>query len=195
MKLIDLLCLELSRLPGVGKRSAQRMAFHLLEQDGADRLIKVIQEAKARIKPCESCHNLTEETICGICSNPRRQNGQLCVVERVQDLLAMESSQTFSGQYFVLGGVLSPARGLGIAQLPFEKLWSTISDKSIHEVILALNSGFDSEATELYIRGHLQNNFPTITVSFLAKGLPAGGELEFLDRETIAKALEYRRGL
>lgn len=195
MKLLDLLVLELSRLPGLGRRSALRIAFHLLEREDIDGFLNLIREAKSRIHPCKECFNLTEDDLCGICSNPRRNERQLCVVERVQDLWALENSQTYQGRYFVLGGVLSPAKHIGPDRLPFDQLWNKFKENNVQELILALNTGVESDATAGFIRTQVLRSSPHVKISHIARGIPAGGELEFLDRETIAQAFEERRTL
>ncbi len=182
-------------LPGVGPRSAQRMAFHLLQQDrdGARRLAACLTEALERIGRCQSCRTLTENRICSRCSDPARDRGLLCVVETPADVLAIDQATVFKGLFFVLYGHLSPLDGIGPEDLGLDLLEQRLGEGEVREVILATNSTVEGEATAHYI-GELARRYG-ITVSRIAHGVPVGGELEYLDAGTLAYAFEGRRTL
>jgi recombination protein RecR len=184
---------ELGRLPGVGPKSAQRIAFHLIESDSdvALTLAQVIQEAKAKVRFCEDCGNVSEAEKCGICSDPRREVASLCVVEDSKDINSIERTREFRGLYHVLGGAISPIAGIGPDQLRIKDLMKRLANPEIKEVIIATNPNLEGEATATYLARLLGSM--EITVSKLASGLPVGGDLEYADDMTLGRAFEGRR--
>jgi recombination protein RecR len=186
---------ELGRLPGVGPKSAQRLAFHLLKLPVEDttRLTDVITEMKSRIRFCERCFNISEEQLCLICSDQRRDGTVLCVVEEARDIVAVERTGEFRGRYHVLGGAISPIDGVGPDQLRVTELLVRLEPESVAEVILATNPNIEGEATAMYLARLLG---PLgIVVTRIASGLPVGGDLEYADELTLGRALEGRRRL
>ena len=186
---------ELGRLPGVGPKSAQRLAFHLLKLPVEDttRLTDVITEMKLRIRFCERCFNISEEPLCLICSDQRRDGTVLCVVEEARDIVAVERTGEFRGRYHVLGGAISPIDGVGPDQLRVTELLGRLEPESVAEVILATNPNIEGEATAMYLARLLG---PLgIVVTRIASGLPVGGDLEYADELTLGRALEGRRRL
>jgi recombination protein RecR len=184
---------ELSRLPGVGPKSAQRIAFHLLQTDDDQpkRLAQVLLEVKERVRFCEVCYNVTEETRCNICRDVRRSQTTICVVEESKDVQAIERTREFRGLYHVLGGAISPIEGIGPDNLRIKELMSRLSDPNISEVIIATDPNLEGEATATYLTRMLS---PLgMTVSRLASGLPVGGDLEYADEVTLGRAFEGRR--
>ena len=184
---------ELGRLPGIGPKSAQRIAFHLLQADDDQpkRLAQVLLEVKERVRFCEVCGNVTEETKCNICRDTRRNRTAICVVEESKDVQAIERTREFRGLYHVLGGAISPIEGIGPDQLRIKELMSRLSDTEIQEVIIATDPNLEGEATATYLTRMLS---PLgITVSRLASGLPVGGDLEYADEVTLGRAFEGRR--
>lgn len=190
---LDTLIQSLRRLPGVGVRSAQRMAFHLLQHDreGAQVLARALQEAVAQVRHCARCHTFTESEICATCADPRRDASKLCVVETPADQAAMERTAAFKGRYFVLMGKLSPLDGIGPREIGVQKLIERATDGVVQEVILATNFTAEGEATAHVIGQALRSR--GLTVTRLARGVPAGSELEYVDLGTIAHALVDRR--
>lgn len=190
---LDTLVQALRRLPGVGVRSAQRMAFHLLQhdRDGAQVLARALQEAVSQVRHCALCHTFTEGEICATCSDPRRDATQLAVVETPADQAALERTGAFRGRYFVLMGRLSPLDGIGPRDIGVAKLLERASDGVVREVILATNFTAEGEATAHVIGQALKAR--GLTVTRLARGVPAGSELEYVDLGTIAHALADRR--
>ncbi|QWW19737.1 recombination protein RecR [Schaalia sp. 19OD2882] len=186
---------ELGQLPGVGPKSALRMALHLLEAEPEDvaRLTDAIQAVRTRVHHCEVCANLTEDQICSICRDVRRDPSQICVVQEPKDIQAIENSRVFRGRYHVLGGAIDPIRGVGPEQLRIRQLLSRLQDGAVTEVILATNPNIEGEATASY----LARTLGTIGVQTtrLATGLPVGGDLEYADSLTLGRALEGRRQL
>jgi len=180
-------------LPGVGPKSAQRMAYHLLQRDaaGAGRLSTALSEALARIRHCARCNTFTESEVCALCASPRRDASLLCVVESPGDLLMMEQSQSYTGLYFVLMGRLSPLDGIGPREIHLDRLVKRASDGIVKEVILATNFTVEGEATAHYVSEILSGK--GLTVSRIARGLPVGGELEHVDSGTLAQAVLERR--
>jgi len=180
-------------LPGVGPKSAQRTAFHLLQRDqaGAARLAAALTQALARIRQCEQCNSYTEAAVCELCSSPRRDPALLCVVETPGDLLMMEQAQCYQGLYFVLMGVLSPLDGIGPREIHVDRLIRRATDGEVREVILATNFTVEGEATAHYLGEALRAR--GLTVSRIARGLPVGGELEHVDSGTLARAVLERR--
>jgi recombination protein RecR len=192
---LDELIDALRCLPGVGPKSAQRMAYHLLQRDkpGAKRLGIALNLALERIHHCEKCNTFTEETICALCSSPKRDGTLLCVVETPADLLMMEQTLAFGGMYFVLLGRLSPLDGIGPKEIHLDKLIKRATDGIVQEVILATNFTTEGEATAHYVGELLRAR--GLKVSRIARGLPVGGELEHVDSGTLAQAMLERRGV
>ena len=184
---------ELGRLPGVGPKSAQRIAFHLIEADAevANTLATTLQEVKKRVRFCEICGNIAEAQRCGICVDPKRDLSSICVVEESKDIAAIERTREFRGLYHVLGGAISPIAGVGPDQLRIKDLMKRLADPAIKEVILATNPNLEGEATATYLSRLLGSM--EITVSKLASGLPVGGDLEYADDMTLGRAFEGRR--
>ena len=190
---LDALVQALRILPGVGLKSAQRMAFHLLQRDraGAGQLAQALQTAAASVRHCERCHTFTEATVCATCLDPARDTARLCVVETPADQAALERTAAFKGRYFVLMGRLSPLDGIGPRDIGVAKLIERASDGVVQEVILATNFTAEGEATAHVIGQALKSR--GLTVTRLARGVPAGSELEYVDLGTIAHALVDRR--
>ncbi len=184
---------ELGRLPGIGPKSAQRIAFHLLKlpKEDASRLARTIVDAKERVSWCTRCFNLAEGPECPICSDARRDTTVLCVVEEPRDLVAVEKTREFRGRYHVLGGAINPIEGIGPDQLHVKELLARIGDEGVEEVILCTNPNIEGEATALYL-GKLLKQLG-ISVTRIASGLPVGGDLEYADELTLGRALEGRR--
>jgi recombination protein RecR len=184
---------ELGRLPGVGPKSAQRIAFHLLmvSKDDALRLARSIAEVKERVSFCEVCFNVCEGERCGICLDPRRDATVVCVVEEPRDLVAVEKTGEFRGRYHVLQGAISPIEGIGPEQLRIRELLGRIEREGIEEIILCTNPNLEGEATALYL-GKLLKPLG-LRVTRIASGLPVGGDLEYADELTLGRALEGRR--
>lgn len=180
-------------LPGVGPKSSQRMAYHLLQRDrpGATRLAAALNQALARVRHCERCNNYAEDAVCGLCSSSRRDSGLLCVVEAPGDLLMMEQAQCYQGLYFVLMGVLSPLDGIGPREIHLDRLLRRASDGTVREAILATNFTVEGEATAHYIGEALRAR--GLKVTRIARGLPVGGEIEHVDSGTLAQAMLERR--
>lgn len=184
---------ELGRLPGVGPKSAQRIAFFLLqtEDDQAQKLAQVLLEVKERVRFCEICGNVTEEPQCNICRDARRNRTAICVVEESKDVQAIERTREFRGLYHVLGGAISPIEGIGPDQLRIKELMVRLGNTEIQEVIIATDPNLEGEATATYLTRMLS---PLgITISRLASGLPVGGDLEYADEVTLGRAFEGRR--
>ena len=185
----------LRALPGVGPRSAQRMAYHLLQHDrgGAERLAQALEGALRTVRHCAKCNNLAEEEICGLCRSPRRDPALLCVVETPADLAVVEQTQSYSGMYFVLLGRLSPLDGIGPRDIGLDRLLERATDGVVREVILATNFTNEGEATAHYIAEMLRAR--DVRATRIAHGVPLGGELEYVDIGTISQAMRDRRGL
>lgn len=186
---------ELGRLPGVGPKSAQRIAFHILAADPADvrRLADALTEVKARVQFCEVCGNVAQEAQCRICRDPRRLLTTICVVEEAKDVVAIERTREFRGRYAVLGGAINPIAGIGPDDLRIAQLMTRLADGTVTEVILATDPNVEGEATATYLARLL---VPMgLTVSRLASGLPVGGDLEYADEVTLGRAFEGRRRL
>jgi recombination protein RecR len=180
-------------LPGVGPRSAQRMAYHLLQNDrqGAEELAQALTQALASVRRCAKCNNFTEEEVCALCRSPRRDASLLCVVETPGDLAMVEQTVSYSGMYFVLMGRLSPLDGIGPRDVGLDRLQARVADGEVREVILATNFTNEGEATAHYIAEMLRAR--AVKVSRIARGVPLGGELEYVDAGTISQALLERR--
>lgn len=186
---------ELSRLPGVGPKSAQRLAFHLLAADPADvdRLVEAITQVKVRIRFCSVCGNVSEQEQCRVCQDPRRDRSVICVVEEPKDVLAVERTREYRGLYHVLGGAISPINGVGPDDLRIRGLLTRLSGTEVSEVILATDPNVEGEATAAYLTRLIA---PLgLTVTRLASGLPVGGDLEYADEVTLGRALQGRRSV
>jgi recombination protein RecR len=184
---------ELGRLPGVGPKSAQRIAFHLLNADAVDvrRLASVLVEVKEKVRFCAICGNVAEEEQCRICRDPRRDLTVLCVVEESKDVVAIERTREYRGRYHVLGGAISPIEGLGPDELRIRELMTRLADGTVTEVILATDPNLEGEATATYLTRLLRPM--GLRVTRLASGLPVGGDLEYADEVTLGRAFEGRR--
>jgi recombination protein RecR len=184
---------ELGRLPGVGPKSAQRIAFHIIQSDRVDvsRLAEVLKTVKERVKFCTICGNITEGELCKICRDPRRDNTSICVVEESKDVIAIEKTREFKGKYHVLGGAISPIDGIGPENLRIRELMQRLAETEIAEVIIATDPNLEGEATATYLTRLIK---PLgVKVSRLASGLPVGGDLEYADEVTLGRAFEGRR--
>jgi recombination protein RecR len=190
--LVDNLIAQLSRLPGVGTRTAQRLAFHILRvsDEEATALADAIREVKQKIGFCRECGNLTEEELCSICQDARRDHSVICVVEQPVDLLSVERTHEFRGVYHVLGGALSPLDGVEPQHLRIDELLARVERNGVEEVVLATNPNMTGEATAGYLADRLRDR---TTVTRLASGLPVGGDLEYADEVTLGRALSGRR--
>jgi recombination protein RecR len=190
---------ELSKLPGIGSRSAQRLAFHILRAsaEDADALSQAIREVKEKIGLCEVCFNLTDQPRCRICQDSRRDHGLICAVEEPSDVIPMERTHEYHGVYHVLGGALSPIDGIDPEDLKIAELLARVAadEPAVREVVLATNPTTTGEATALYIAEELRERAPALSVTRLASGLPVGSDLEYADEVTLGKALAGRRAL
>ena len=184
---------ELGRLPGIGPKSAQRIAFHILQTESFDvsRLAAVLTEVREKVRVCSICGNVTESDTCGICRDPRRSPATICVVEEAKDVVAIERTREFKGLYHVLGGAISPIDGIGPDDLRIRQLLQRLSDGLVTEVIIATDPNLEGEATATYLTRLLQQ--PNLRVTRLASGLPVGGDLEYADEVTLGRAFEGRR--
>ena len=186
---------ELGKLPGIGPKSAQRIAFHIVQSERVDinHLVEVLRLVKEKVRFCSKCFNVAEEEECKICRNPRRDNSTICVVEESKDVIAIERTREFKGKYHVLGGAISPIDGIGPEQLRIRELLTRLSDANITEVIIATDPNLEGEATATYLARTIK---PLgIKISRLASGLPVGGDLEYADEVTLGRAFEGRRSL
>ena len=192
---LNRLVAQLSKLPGIGEKTAQRLAFHILRapDDYATDLVAALQEVKSKVRLCSRCFSLTEGQLCGFCIDDRRDDRLLCVVEGIADLMALEKTREYKGRYHVLHGVLSPLEGIGPEQLRIQELLVRLEDGKVEEVIVATNPDVEGEATALYLMKLLKPM--GLRVTRLAQGLPMGGDLEFADQATLARALSGRREL
>jgi recombination protein RecR len=190
---IDELITELARLPGIGRKTAQRLTFHLLQQppEMVGRLASALVAVGERVRPCRECGNLTEEQPCAICADPRRDGTVLCVVEDASAVALVDRATDFKGRYHVLGGRLSPLDGIGPESLRLDRLVSRVRDSGVREVILATNPSMEGEVTATYIQQLLAGQ--PVRVTRLARGLPMGGDLEYVDGVTLAHALVARQ--
>jgi recombination protein RecR len=196
MSAIDDLATELSRLPGIGRKTALRLTYHLLRQptEQSRRLAQALLTLGEKVRPCTRCFNLTEDDVCAICRDPRRDASVICVVEHASDISAIERAGEYRGLYHVLGGRLSPLDGVGPDDLTVQALVDRLGGASpVREVILATNPSLEGEATALFVQGQVAPH--GMTVSRIARGLPVGGDLEYADGVTIAQALSARRAM
>lgn len=184
---------QLEKLPGVGPKSAQRLAFHILRapREETEKLAQAVRDVREKIKPCDRCGNFTDQPVCDICLDPRRDTAVFCIVAEARDLMAIENSNEFRGRYHVLGGVISPMDGVGPDQLSINALMKRIGEESVSEVILALSPTVEGETTANYLASQLRPR--GVRVTQLARGLPFGGDLDYADQMTIAGAMRGRR--
>jgi recombination protein RecR len=184
---------ELGRLPGIGPKSAQRIAFHILQTQSFDttRLAQILMDVRDKVKFCDICGNVSEQDTCAICRDPRRNQAIICVVEEAKDVAAIERTREFRGLYHVLGGALSPIDGIGPNELRFTQLVQRLADNTVTEVIIATDPNLEGEATATYLSRLLVQ--PGLRVTRLASGLPVGGDLEYADEVTLGRAFEGRR--
>jgi recombination protein RecR len=184
---------EFSKLPGVGRKTAQRLAFHVINMNMNDveALSKAIVDAKKEIRYCSVCYNITDKAVCSMCSNKNRDDSIICVVEDPRDVAAMEKTKEFNGKYHVLNGVISPMDGIGPDMIRIKELIQRLSNQDVKEIIMATNPTIEGEATAMYIARLLKPM--GVKVTRIAHGLPVGGDLEYADEVTITKALEGRR--
>jgi recombination protein RecR len=192
---IDELIAQLARLPGIGRKTAQRLTFFLLQQapDQAGRLAAALTAVAERVRPCQECGNPTEGQPCAICADPRRDSGLLCIVEEASDLQVVERYTEYRGRYHVLGGRLSPLEGVGPESLRMDRLLARVQGGGVREVILATNPSMEGEVTATYVQQLLAGS--PVRVTRLARGLPVGGDLEYVDGVTLAHALTARQEL
>ncbi len=192
MTILDILIKNLSSLPGIGKKSATRIAYHLLkaERGYIDSLSSSIREARDRIRNCSVCGNYTEDDICPVCSDERRNKSLICIVEMPQDIGVIESTGAYNGVYHVLMGLLSPINGIGPENLNIGRLISRIDKNQVSEIIIATNPSVEGDTTALYIRQKLEGR--NIRITKLASGLPVGGDIEYTDKLTLTRSLQYR---
>jgi recombination protein RecR len=195
VSIIDELTSELARLPGIGRKTALRLTYHLLRQPASQsrQLAEALVALKERVRQCERCHNLTETPLCALCADPRRDASILCVVEEASDIASIERAGAYRGLYHVLGGRLSPLDGVGPDDLAIASLLARIAPEGVGEVILATNPSLEGEATALYVQRQLAPR--DVRVTRIARGLPVGGDLEYADGVTIAQALAARRDM
>ena len=184
---------ELGRLPGIGPKSAQRIAFHILQTETFDvtRLAEILMTVKEKVRFCDVCGNVTEQELCGICRDPRRSPATICVVEEAKDVVAIERTREFKGLYHVLGGAISPIDGIGPDDLRIRQLMRRLADGVVTEVIIATDPNLEGEATATYLSRMLMHL--DLRVTRLASGLPVGGDLEYADEVTLGRAFEGRR--
>jgi recombination protein RecR len=183
---------EFSRLPGIGKKTALRLVLHLLKQEKKDvqQFSDIISQMREDIKFCSCCYNISDNELCSICSNPGRKKDIVCVVENIRDVIAIETTEQYSGTYHVLGGVISPLDGIGPDQLTIEPLISRMLTGEIKEIVFALNPTIQGDTTIYYIRKKLNNS--TLKFTTIARGIAFGGELEYADEMTLAKSIRNR---
>ncbi len=183
---------ELSKLPGIGRKTALRLSLFILRQpkEEIEQLIKALEGLKTNLKFCQECFNLTTEDVCRICSDPNRDKKLICVVEDINDVIAIEKTNEYKGLYHVLGGVLSPLEGVGPNELKIKELVRRIDNLNPSEIILALNPSTEGEATSLYIANFLKDR--NLKITRIARGIPIGSDLEFVDEATVIRALEGR---
>ncbi len=183
---------ELSRLPGIGKKTALRLALHLLREDGSrtEALTRSLQQLREKIRFCSRCHNISDQDVCGICSNPRRDESMICVVEDIRDVMAIERTASFHGLYHVLGGVINPVEGIAPSDLHIASLSERIMHEQVREVVLALPATIEGDTTAFYIYRLIRNE--TIKISAIARGVAIGDALEFADEITLGRSIQNR---
>ena len=183
---------EISKLPSIGKRSALRLALHLIKQDEANvqLLTDRINKLKSDVVFCRQCHNISDHELCDICANPKRDAGVICVVQDIRDVIAIENTHQYQGVYHVLGGVISPMDGIGIQQLTIQQLFDRVEAGGIKEIILALPATVEGDTTNFFIYKNIQNKVPTITT--IARGIGVGEELEYADEATLGRSILAR---
>ena len=186
---------ELARLPGIGMRSAERIAFHLLKQSPAEamKLADAIRDVKTRIKHCSVCFNLTEQDPCDICADPARDQGLVCIVEQPKDLLALEATGLYRGVYHVLLGRISPLEGVEPGDLTVEPLMQRLASGTVRELIMGTNPNMEGDGTALYVQSLAGGRFPNVQITRLARGLPAGSNIEYANRNILADAISGRQ--
>lgn len=186
---------EFSKLPGIGPKSAQRLAFYLLKRDNIDlnNLSGAISNLKAGVTFCSNCHNMADTDPCSTCENPNRDKGLICVVEEAMDALAIDKTNQFKGLFHVLGGVLNPMDGIGPEALQINSLMQRLETQNIQEIIVATNPTLEGETTAMHISKLVKAKFPEVKISRIARGLPMGGDLEYADDLTLMRALEGRK--
>ena len=184
---------ELSRLPGIGRKTALRLALHLLRQDTEDveRFTETIAQMKYEVKYCQKCHNISDSDICPICADPRRDSSLVCVVENIQDVMAIENTQQYHGLYHVLGGIISPMDGIGPSDIEIDSLVKRVGEGGVSEVILALSSTMEGDTTNFYIYRKLAP-YTDVKVSIIARGISVGDELEYTDEVTLGRSIQNR---
>ena len=186
---------QFASLPGIGMRSAERIAFHLLKQKPEDamKLSDAIRDVKTRIKHCSICYNLTEADPCDICSNPSRDHSVVCIIEQPKDLLALESTGLYKGVYHVLLGRIAPLEGIDPSDVTVEPLMERLASGTIRELIMGTNPNMEGDGTALHIQQQVQTRFPNVQITRLARGLPAGSNIEFANRNILADAIAGRQ--
>ena len=191
-RLLERAVQEFSQLPGIGRKTALRLVLHLLRQDADDvfQFTDAISRMKEEVKFCKVCHNISDQDVCPICSNDRRDSSTICVVENIQDVMAVENTQQFTGLYHVLGGLISPMDGIGPADLEIESLVSRVSEGHVKEVILALSSPMEGDTTNFYIFRKLAPY--DVKISIIARGIAVGNELEYTDEVTLGRSILNR---
>lgn len=192
---IQILMDQLASLPGIGMRSAERIAFHLLKQKTEDamKLADAIRDVKTRIKHCSTCYNLTEQDPCEICSNPARDQALVCIVEQPKDLLALESTGLFRGVYHVLLGRIAPLDGIDPGDLTIDALMNRLASGTIREVIMGTNPNLEGDGTALHVQNLIAQRFPSVQITRLARGLPAGSNIEYANKNILADAISGRQ--
>ncbi|RIW16365.1 recombination protein RecR [Algoriphagus lacus] len=191
-KLIEDAVTEISRLPGIGKKTALRLALHLLKQNEAvtEALALSITRMREEIRYCKNCHTISDQELCSICQSHRRDHSIICVVEDIRDVLAIENTNQYTGLYHVLGGVISPIQGIGPEELKIESLLDRVSKGEVREIILALSATMEGDTTSFYLSKKLKES--GVKVSTIARGIPVGGELEFTDEVTLGRSILTR---
>ena len=184
---------EFAKLPGIGRKTALRLVLHLLrqEEENVTLLTDAISKMKKEVKRCKICHNISDSEVCPICSDPRRDSSMICVVENIQDVMAVENTQQFNGSYHVLGGVISPMDGIGPADLEIDSLVERVSEGDVKEVILALSSTMEGDTTNFYIFRKLAP-YKDVKISIIARGISVGDELEYTDEVTLGRSILNR---
>ena len=184
---------EFAKLPGIGRKTALRLVLHLLRQetDDVEKFSQAVVQMKHEVKRCRVCHNISDSDVCPICSDPRRDSGVVCVVENIQDVMAVENTQQFSGLYHVLGGVISPMDGIGPSDLEIDSLVERVGEGSVKEVILALSSTMEGDTTNFYIFRKLAP-YTDVKISIIARGISVGNELEYTDEVTLGRSILNR---